>query len=425
MPIKLTLNKIYFTCLAAILSFNSLTAQSKFEPGTIIALNGDSIHGFILNENWNRNPDQVQFKESMEATEKIYISTEIYGFQVAEDIYHGGIVNINKASERTEHLELKANITLEPETLFVKALVLGPKNLFFVKDNKGKEHFFFKENNQFVTLEYKKYLKKDKKDGTETIAKNERYKGQLLLYLEECPQLKAQIYRAPYKLNPLKKIIEGYYDCQNTNTSYTERPEGARYEFGAVGGISIAAANFSGDGFDHLSENDFSGSLKPSLGMFFDILFPRNHHRLSLYNELLYSSYLFDVSTMDQSNEDSYVKQNIKIGYDYLKLNNMIRYRFPLNTIQLFINGGISNSLLISETNEFHEEKKYYSNFYTKDENAINETRKYEQSWIVGAGAQYEKCGIEYRYERSNGMSVYSGLSSNVKRHYFLFSYRF
>lgn len=56
---------------------------------------------------------------------------------------------------------------------------------------------------------------------------------------------------------------------------------------------------------------------------------------------------------------------------------------------------------------------------------AMDETRTYEQSFILGTGTRYNKFSFEFRYENGNGMSAYSNLGSSAKRLYFLLGYRF
>ena len=93
--------------------------------------------------------------------------------------------------------------------------------------------------------------------------------------------------------------------------------------------------------------------------------------------------------------------------------------------IFLYINGGISNGFAISEKNYKKIESKFYSTEKVVEESALNETRKYEQGFILGTGIKFKNYSFEIRAENGNGMSVYNALNSKTKRYYFLLGYRF
>jgi hypothetical protein len=125
-------------------------------------------------------------------------------------------------------------------------------------------------------------------------------------------------------------------------------------------------------------------------------------------------------------NENNYTKTTTEIGYSYLKINNLIRFKYPVGHLSIFLNGGISNGFALSETNYKKDVSKYYSSTEKVVEGtAIPETRKYEQGLILGTGVKYNKLSFEVRYEKGNGMSDYLDLSAKTKRFYFLAGFRF
>ncbi len=109
-----------------------------------------------------------------------------------------------------------------------------------------------------------------------------------------------------------------------------------------------------------------------------------------------------------------------------MKINNLIRYKYPIGTLFVFVNGGLSNGFVVKETNY----KKEVSKFYTQRERvfeglALDPSRTYEQGYIIGAGLQYNRLSLEIRLDNGNGISKNNGLTSSTKSYFVLLGYRF
>jgi len=158
-----------------------------------------------------------------------------------------------------------------------------------------------------------------------------------------------------------------------------------------------------------------------------DVVLARNQRKWSIYNELLLSSYMTNGYSEEFFSEEYYKIYNNDIGYTYLKMNNMLRFTYPVSgqDFYVFANLGISNGYAISETNTSEQEVKFYADPVTTEEIAIEDSRKYEQGFLAGIGAKYSKFSFETRFETGNGMSTYTSLNSKVNRFYFLLGYRF
>jgi hypothetical protein len=138
------------------------------------------------------------------------------------------------------------------------------------------------------------------------------------------------------------------------------------------------------------------------------------------------STYSVSSYNENYTSDNVYVKYASKFAYSYLKLNNMLRYTYPVkNGIFVFLNVGLSNGYVLSETNTLIKESKFYTDPVTTEGPAINGTKKWEYGFLAGAGIKYQKFSFETRYEGASGMSDYPDLISNVNRLFFLFGYRF
>ena len=92
--------------------------------------------------------------------------------------------------------------------------------------------------------------------------------------------------------------------------------------------------------------------------------------------------------------------------------------------IFLYIDGGISNGIAVSETSNIRVESHTYSVNDILVSSLIN-TRKWEKGVLLGLGSNIRSFSFEFRVERADGMSWYIDSSSPVKRYFFILGYKF
>jgi hypothetical protein len=401
-------------------------SQENYLQGYIIKDKSDSIWGFIDYRNWAKNPQIISFKEQIEYQPTSYTPTDLIEFGVKDEIYVSGIVNIETSPIGSNELKEDPALQLESDSAFLQTLFKGNKCLYYYKTQKGKDNFYIKQNSSFELLPYKKYLKEHEypESGRYSVVENKSYLGLLMLYFEDCPSIQSKIENASYDIKSLKKIFSAYYNCTEDKIEFQQKKEKSKIEIGLITGASVSTLEFKSDAFDYLVNADFNQSINFTAGLYFDIILPRNYGKWSINNELLFSSYNVKGRSEDFENEDYYTITTTEFGFSYIKLNNLIRFKYPIGRIFIFFNGGISNGIAISETNFGKEEIRFYTDEKVNEGKALDGTRKHEQGVIIGTGAKYNKLSLEVRYETANGMSMINGLSSTSKRLYFLLGYR-
>jgi len=293
-------------------------------------------------------------------------------------------------------------------------------------DKYGKQQFYINRDSSYELLIYKKYLKVQ--DEIDVVSENKTYIGQLIFYLQGCPALKSKLRNLKYAKKSLENLFVAYYtNCNSSGIKFQKKTEKTVTEVGLLTGLSLTSVTFKGNGpkAAYLENIDYKPSLNFSAGLFFDAILSRNQGKWSLYNELNFSSYKFNGSFDDYKNEFEYTIASTSIGYSYLKMNNMLRFKYPVGNLFLFVNAGISNGYALSEVNYRKEEQRFFSIVRVKEGKAINDTRKYEQGYILSLGTKLKRYSFEVRYEKANGMSVYRDITSSVTRYYFLVGYRF
>ncbi len=423
MRINKSIVRLTFLILV-ILIFQNSFCQKNYLPGYIIKLNGDTLHGFIDYKNWEKNPNKMLFQERIGDEKIIFTPTDIKSFSVKDEIYVSAIIKSEVSPNHTDKMNFNPELKLISDTTFLQTMIQGTKSLYYYKNRNANENFYIKQNDEFDLLKQKKYLVKDI-NGRNLLTENRKYIGQLRIYLNDCPSIQSKLMRTKYNKQSLEQLFGFYYDCTKTGIKFQKKTEKLLVETGVLAGLSISSLKFNGNYYPFLVRIDFAKSYNFTTGLFLDVILPRNQRKLSIYNEFIIKSYKVEGRYDDFTSNNYYTINYIKIGYTYLKINTMFRYKQPVGKMFLYLNAGMSNGFAISETNNRKKESKFYSSHSTSDIKALPKTRKYEQGLIFGLGSTFKKYSFEIRYETGNGISDYTDLGSKTKSYYFLFGYRF
>lgn len=410
--------------LFMILSKEGMYAQQNYIPGYIINTAGDTIRGYINDQNWGSNPKKVYFKEEIEGKAIKYAPATIKAFATEGDIYLSAIIGRSLSSKRVNKLDDYDKLNLLTDTLFLQAVVLGPKSLYYHKSLEGIENFYIKNGESLSLLEYKKYKKTI--DQKEIITEVKTYLLQLKEYFKDCESIQGSLISLEYSRKQMENIFSAYYEkCS------TERPESKKirgrllFKYGMKAGISRTTLHFSSDLYKHLADADYKSSLDYTLGISADIILARNRGKWSLNNELFYTRYKVDGMYNDHEIGNNYKVINTELGFSHLKLNTSVKYRFNMKDSDLYLNAGISHGLILQEISNRLDETYYPSGHSIEGEIAIPAIKELELGRVFGIGWQKKRYSVEVRYERGTGISNVLFLGDGTRRFFLLVGYEF
>lgn len=417
-----------FRCFLLFLAFFSITpifAQENFVPGYILKLNGDTLKGFVDYRNWAKSPDKIRFKLVQTTDVVRYKPVDIMGFGVKDEIYKSAVVKV----ENSNNTEVSSTpiFSFRTDTAFLQTLFQGPKSLYYYKDRFDKDNFYILNGFDYELLEYKKYLKKDA-DQHEFFVENKRYIGQILFYLQDCQGIDVKMHNVRYTDKSLQNIFEYYYNQKQTETLVKRANEKIQIEFGVSAGPSLVDLKFrasNNSSFYYLTNLNFESKLNFAGGSFLNIVFPRNNGKWSMYNELTFCSDISDYVFKSYYQSGYFEYHSIDIGGYYIKMNNMLRYKYPISKMFIFANFGFSNGFVIAETNKVVGVDKYNDQPEIIEKKLLDDTRKYDLGAIFGIGVKHKRYSLEFRLESGSGLSPYLGLSSNTCHSSLLLGYQF
>lgn len=391
--------------------FNLSDAQDLFQPGIVYGTKGDTLKGMINYYGWTNPKPKISFIEEGKDTAVVLTPNRISGFETGGNKYRSTAVKTEMTLNNIELLVSNPNLRLANDTVFLRLIVQGEKSLWFFRNKVHNDQFYIDENGSLTLLIYKKYLKEGAHNSS-TVGENKGYLNQLRHYLSDSEDLDSKLQTTKYSENSLVELYDKYYKSTGTKRVFTAKREKIAYEKGVVAGASLTQLN---ENYLQTFGLSFKPSLMPAAGFFLNIIFPETRGRISAYNELFFTTLNYK---SEVASAPSYV---YNLGLSYLKLNIQFRYTFKKSDskLNLFMNAGISNGMIIHEINQLKVGGQ------TQSWTPYAHTRKFEQGLLAGAGVISGRFSAEIRAEYSTGFSTVANYPASLNRAYILLGYRF
>jgi len=410
--------------------FQVAYSQENFMPGYVIKPDGDTLKGSIDYRNWLSNPDKIFFKGESSETRYAYTPMEIKGFRVADELYQSATVEVEVTSDQVNELTPYADLNIEVVTTFLQTIVKGEKGLYSYKDFQGKEQFYYQLDSTFELLIHKRYIKDTGKKNL--IIENKTYIGQLTVYFQDCRAMVPDINRTRYTKRSLEKLFLSYYDWMGLLPEFHKESEKIHAELVILAGMTQTdlninvVKNYSNLGqYDYLLYGGLKRSTNFSAGASIDLVFPRLGGKWGINNEFLYTAFQMNGSFEKYENENNYKKYYTTLNFTYLKMHNMLQYKYPIGNFNVYANAGISIGKAICVTNALTVVSKFYDTERVKELDAFNDLRTFELGYVLGLGVEFHHFSAELKYEAGNGMINSININTPTIRNYFLLGYTF
>lgn len=332
-------------------TFSFLSAQTKFEKGYYINLNGTKSEGFIKNSDWKNTPNSIEFKSNLEDNAIEVNTSQISEFEIEnKSKYKRFNVDIEKSSVKSGQLSNNSKIPhFKNENVFLKVLIEGKASLFYFYENGIEKFFFLTDKKDIEQLVFLAYLADDedynsnKKEGIDdiilnsTILYNRIYRKQLNQYVN-CNNSRDEISKLGYSKSSLENFFEKYNNCENADFK--------KFETGNKSTFKLKASlinNFNSADLTKYGSADYSANFGTSYGLGFgfeaELILPFNNNKWSLIIEPSYNSYK-KTKKLQAQFSPSIDEQEVELKYNYVQIPIGLRHYFYLNNnSSIFING--------------------------------------------------------------------------------------
>ncbi|MCR9101811.1 MAG: outer membrane beta-barrel protein [bacterium] len=406
--------------IVIVLSWSSTAqAQESFRPGQIETREGQVLKGLIAYGSASANPAKFQYKAAGDEPVQVFYPLDVRSVSVEGDRFVGAVVDREMSSMDREEMSYSEEPDLKRDTVFLRVVYDGEKSLFQFLGEEGKNQFYVQEGGEYQLLTYKKYLVRVS-DGNSVVAEHKPYLEQLEAYLSECPAIIPGIPSMDYSMSSMKQLFDAYYQCVGQESSFRATHEEAKFEWSAKAGASYSLVSVSGGGDALNASLEGVSSVDMAFGVSMEIFFPWVNERISLANDLLYTQYRFQQTTVPES--PILPTPTVDLGGSYLQLSSMVRYYYYFgNNWSAFAGAGLGLGYLLQEYNSLTVE----GIGYVREDPAIGETRKREFSGNLGIGIGKGPVSLELRGQWGQGMSGTNRIEAPVTRFMALAGYEF
>jgi len=317
-------------------------------------MNGDSIHGFIKDMDWQNNPDKFIFTKSLNAVEKETLNinnTRVVAID-GKDVYKKFTLSVSLDENKITMLHTGPDTSKVRKTVFLNVLVEGCNANLYAYTDAIKTRFFFTDQNtpEPIELRNSSYYQVD--DNLNIIT--DKYFLKQLSYLTNTyssgsKELKNKIKSPPYSRKELTEIFSLINGGNNTILcAINVSRNNPRYQLFASAGLRISSLNYIKiSGLDGLTSN---ATASPSYSPYFGIglkISSKSGSRFYIREEIKFS--MDNVSRRDQYSEplnDITAEYTYKISQKNFTLSNTGVYNgFLTNNIKWYTGAGIDLSV--------------------------------------------------------------------------------
>ncbi len=322
-----------------------IKAQSNFEPGFIITLNGDTIEGFVDSRGAVRNAKICSFKNQQEDQVMDYIPSELiaYGFD-------GGNFYVSR------------NVKTISDTtpIFLEYLINGIVDIYFYRDEANNNHYFIEKDDLKLT-ELDNSMNEIDINGTKFIRHSNRYIGVLNIAFNDSPSIQEKVSSIKLKRNSLIDIAMDYHNevCEGEKCIvYSKEKLKSKFSIEPIIGIDIhtligndktAIEQYKPSGYDMEALNlppkfSMMSNLNYSIGFKSSVTWPSFNERVSVNLQMKAGKY----ELYGKGNVGSNIYGLSTSGYNLMH-NLFVAYTFPKGTIRPVFLVGFSYNIIFSK----------------------------------------------------------------------------
>ncbi|WP_294215542.1 outer membrane beta-barrel protein [uncultured Chryseobacterium sp.] len=377
------MKKLLLFILLFIVSF--CTAQIKFEKGYLITYDNRKRDVLIKNFDWSYTPKEIIYKNDENSSESHTNSENIKEFGIYDHtIYISYKGPIDLSSDDLATLSARYDPDLNQETVFIRQIVSGDKNLYSYNIGNTVKFFYSDSDSDVRPLIYKRYYIADEQNK---IGINNTYINQLKSIFSDDTQSLSNV---SYTASSLTKVFNRHNQkVGSLNTELHSDKMSLKFNLNIRPGINF----YSTIKTDIFGIHEFPSKNNFRFGVEAELILPFNKNKWAILFEPTYSihsSKKVNITTDDglyNVNMNKYSFITIPIGVrHYMYINSKSKFFIDANINVLAINAGDNKGIEISYDNNTFDNIEF-------------ESSKAFDSFSFGIGYNYNnRFSIEAKY---------------------------
>jgi hypothetical protein len=374
-------------------------AQSDFRDGYIINNSNDTLFGLIDYRGNRSNAKKCIFIKSNDTEHKKieYSPYDIKAYRFINSKYY---------------VSKQINVNEKDELIFLEFLIKGIANIFYYRDESGKENYYIEKGNGNLVL-----LKNDNIvsyiENNESTRESKQYIGVLNYFFQDMPNICKETEKIDLDHESLIKIARDYHNAVCKNEAcvvYEKKVPKVSIVIGPLIGINYSTLHVKEtllNEFYYLNGSKLN-SVNLSIGLFLKASMPSINERLFFQYEINYNR-----ATFTTNNTFAYFMNyinSITITFNSINNGGMIRYEFPKGKVRpVFECGGFYNYFYKTDFSRKLDVK--WGTNITHQSFTDNPFIKYDFGVSIGIGCIYKfykdkSLFIDLKYQRGFGLYI-------------------
>jgi hypothetical protein len=395
-------SKLLFILLF-ILSTKQISAQKNMVDGYIIKQNGDTLKGKIDDGLWSKNPTKIKFAVESNTLKTYDVIKELQGFGInGKSVYVRKNISLDVTPYEMVFLRETNERTIVPDTiLMLKHLIKGKINLYYLKDNNAKPHFFAEKLNapiqELIKHDFIKVIKSNNTKVTDKI-----YNNQLSELVNDYPPYQNKTFNLEYTETALSAAILDY----NKNFGTVKTYELAKKEkLSATVFLQIGVGQYGYNSSYRTPFSDYnfqkSSIFIPSIGIKGLFELPSMRRKLAINTDVNFISYSEGVQLFLNTPT---LKNNAYLGFSVAPQYSF--YKDKVKNKDMHVLAGITGELPLNNNDE---------------SKAVNNRRRF--GYKLGVGYRIHKVSMELAYFQIQSNEDFLAVNSRLQRFMFTVGY--
>ncbi len=287
------MHTFYRLLLLSLLLPTLTLAQSNYQPGYVVNLHGDTIHGYIDYGQWDYNPKKIKFKKELNNTDaELFTVDNATAFAIDKyEYFERYKVKISQNQIRPESIKIGLDTSKITGTVFLRVLKSGTVVNLFSYQDAIKIRYYIQEDHSKVPDELNYGIYFDPQEMSKTV-----FQMRFRIQLEEIaikhelntPAFEQKISRLDYTQSEIIAMVNLLnHQIEKRGTKESANRVGTRIFVGAA--LNSNHFKYGGD-IDLANNGHANSTLFPAPVIGIDLIPNKNADRLFFRAELTFNS---------------------------------------------------------------------------------------------------------------------------------------
>jgi hypothetical protein len=305
------------------------SAQSNYKPGYVVNLKGDTLRGFIDYQEWDFNPDAINFKKTIADQVSKYGASDIAAFgidKLESYIKYTGPISTDLTDPNKAASEDERDTSFRVGTVFLKVLEKGNKVALYSYKDELKIRFYIGGTPDYKPVELVYRITRVSTEYT--------YRKQLSTtaykYNELTDNIIAQIGRLEYYESDILDIVSKINHIDKTEYAKSQY-SGPAFNFFAGAGVNVNTTSPSSEGSFYAAGGRSYTSFRPAVMLGLNLFANPATRKLQLSLELseaqsgfksLYTNKVYPYQPFEASYNEMALSASFQIIYNFYNTEN-------------------------------------------------------------------------------------------------------